>query len=81
MQTLEMSCSHQSRRRSCRKLDLTKITLGSETALAHIDFSDSGLNTSELCGLVVGELVHRLLAQVQSSGGMVDAENVDGLAL
>lgn len=56
-------------------------SLGSKTTLRDIDLGDGGIDTAESVGLIVGELVHSALGQVEASAGVVNSEDVDGLAV
>lgn len=55
--------------------------LRGKTTLRDIDLGDSGVHTAEGISLVVGELVHGTLGQVEAVAGVVDCEDVDGLAV
>lgn len=52
-----------------------------QATLAHIDLGDSSIDTAESVSLVVRELVHSALGQVEACARVVDGEDVDGLAV
>lgn len=56
-------------------------TLGGKSTLRDIDLGDSGIDTAQSVGLVVGELVHRRLGQVETVAGVIDGEDIDRLAV
>jgi len=52
-----------------------------QTTVAGVDRGNSSINTAEIRGLAVGQVVHGMLRNVEAGAGVVDGEDVDGPAV
>lgn|SRR5690348_4368976 len=57
------------------------LRLRSEATVASSNLSVLGINATKLGSLAVGKLVHGGLGEVETSGSVVNSQNVDGLAV